>query len=158
MFKNKFGFLYGYSCVNSCLNAVWIWIIKICSWYEFLLQIYNGYLYRGIKKKLELLNGNSDERGKERSRERRAEFVGQEKRSCRRRLRGEERRDTGSLLLHLSFLLIFGSFPDLETPEYLGKPGLTYITSHTHTHPRLHPHANPHPHTHTHTHARRARV
>lgn len=45
----------------------------------------------------------------------------------------EETKEEDQIPLNTCFIVLLRSFPNLQTPEDLGKPGLSYITSHTHT-------------------------
>lgn len=46
----------------------------------------------------------------------------------------EETKEEDQIPLNNCSIVLLRSFPNLQTPEDLGKPGLSYITSHTHTH------------------------
>lgn len=45
----------------------------------------------------------------------------------------EETKEEDQIPLNTCSIVLLRSFPNLQTPEDLGKPGLSYITSHTHT-------------------------
>lgn len=46
----------------------------------------------------------------------------------------EETKEEDQIPLNTCSIVLLRSFPNLQTPEDLGKPGLSYITSHTHAH------------------------